>query len=44
MECGSEIKYLILGDQKGSIRGREEFEYLGVKIDKENRQEKMDRL
>ena len=27
-------------DQKGSIKGYEEFEYLGVKIDQVDRQEK----
>ena len=39
MGCGAETKDLILEDQKGCIRGREEFKYLGVKIDKEDRQE-----
>ena len=38
--CGAEPKYLlILKNQKGRIRGYEELEYLGVKIDKEGRQE-----
>ena len=35
----SRTKHLILEDQKGCIRGCEEFEYLGVKIDKEDSQE-----
>ena len=39
MVCGTETKDLILEDQKGCIRGCEEFKYLGVKIDKEDRQE-----
>ena len=40
MDCGAEAKDLILEDQKGCIRGCEEFEYLGVKIEKkEVRQE-----
>ena len=30
-------QYLILKEQKGCIRGCDEFEYLGVKIDKEGR-------
>ena len=34
MSCGAEI----YEDQKGFIRGCEEFECLGVKIDKEDRQ------
>ena len=29
----------MLEDQKGCIRGCEEFQYLGVKIDKQDRQE-----
>ena len=37
--CGAETKDFILEDQKGCIRGCEEFKYLGVKIDKEDRQE-----
>ena len=37
-ECGTETKDIILEDQKGCIRGCEEFEYLGIKIDKEHRQ------
>ena len=37
--CGAETKYLTLEDQKGCIRGCGEFKYLGVKIDKEDRQE-----
>ena len=36
---GAETKDLILEDQKDCIRGCEEFKYLGVKIDKENRQQ-----
>ena len=32
-------RFLILEDQKGCIRGCEEFKYLGVKIDKEGRKE-----
>ena len=39
MGCGVAIKDLILEDQKGCIRECEEFKYLGVKIDKEDRQE-----
>ena len=39
MGCGAEIKNLILEDQEGYIRGCEEFKYLGLKIDKEDRQE-----
>ena len=39
MGCGAETKDLILEDQKGGIRGCEEFQYLGVKIDKEDREE-----
>ena len=38
MGCGAETKDLILEDQKCCIRGCEEFKYLGVKIDKEDRQ------
>ena len=37
--CGAETKYLILEDQKVCIRGCEEFKYLGVNIDEEDRQE-----
>ena len=37
--CEAETKDLILENQKGSIRGCEEFKYWGVKIDKEDRQE-----
>ena len=37
MGCVAETKNLILEDQKGCIRECEEFEYLGVKIDKEDR-------
>ena len=33
MSCGAENKDLILEDQKGCIRGCEEFMYLGVKTD-----------
>ena len=32
MGCGAETTDLILGDQKGCIRGCEEFKYLGVII------------
>ena len=39
MGCGAETKDLLLEDQKGWIRGREECKYLGVKINKEDRQE-----
>ena len=39
MGCGAETKDLILKDQKGCIRGCEEFNYLRVKIDKKDRQE-----
>ena len=39
MSCGAETKDLISEDQKGCIRGCEKFNYLGVKIDKEDRQE-----
>ena len=39
MGCGAETKDLILEDQEGCIRGCEEFKYLGVNIDKEDRQE-----
>ena len=39
MGCEAETKYLILEDQKGCIRRCEEFKYLGVKIDNEDRQE-----
>ena len=39
MGCGAESKDSILEDQKGCIRGCEEFKYLGVTIDKEDRQE-----
>ena len=35
--CGAETKYLISDDQKCYIRGCEEFKYLGVKIEKEDR-------
>ena len=34
---GAETKDLILDDQKGCIRGSEEFQYLEIKIDKEDR-------
>ena len=37
--CGAETKGWILEDQKGCIRGCEDFKYFGVKIDKEDRQE-----
>ena len=39
MGCRAETKDFILEDQKCCIRGCEEFKYLGVKIDKEDRQE-----
>ena len=39
MGCGAEINDLILEDQKVCIRGCEEFKYLGVKINKKDRQE-----
>ena len=40
MGCWAETKNLILENQKGCIRGCEEFKYLGIiKIDKEDRQE-----
>ena len=39
MGCGAETKDLVLEDQKGCIRGCEEFKYLGVKIDQEDKQE-----
>ena len=39
MGCGIKTEYLILEDQKGSIKGCEEFDYLGVRIDKEDRQD-----
>ena len=39
MGCVAETKDLVLEDQKGCIRGYEEFKYLGVTIDKEDRQE-----
>ena len=39
MVCGAENKILILGNQKSCIRGCEEYKYLGIKIDKEDRQE-----
>ena len=39
MSRGAETKDLILEDQKGCIRGCEEFKYLGINIDKEDRQE-----
>ena len=39
MGCGAGTKDLISEDQKGCIRGCEELNYLGVKIDKEDRQE-----
>ena len=38
MGYGAETKDLILEDQIGCIRGCEEFKYLGVKIDTEDRQ------
>ena len=39
MGCLAETKYLILEDQKVCIRECEEFKYLWVKLDKEDRQE-----
>ena len=39
MACGADTKDLILEHHKGCIRGFEEFKYLGVKINKEDRQE-----
>ena len=39
MGCGAATKDLILEDQKSCIRGCEEFKCLGVKFDKEDRQE-----
>ena len=39
MGCGEETKDLILEDHEGCIRGCGEFQYLGVKFDKEDRQE-----
>ena len=39
MGCGNKTEDLILEDQKGFIKGCEEFDYLGVRIDKEDRQE-----
>ena len=38
MGCGVETKDLIMGEQKGCIRGCKEFKHLGVKIDNEGRQ------
>ena len=38
--CGAETKDLILEDQEGCIGECEAFDYLGVKRDKEDRQEK----
>jgi hypothetical protein len=39
MGCGVQTKDLLLKYQKGCIRGCEDFEYLGVKIVKEDRRE-----
>ena len=39
MTCGTETKDLIRKDQKGYIRESEEFQYLGVKMGKEDKQE-----
>ena len=39
MGFGIETEDLILEDQKGFIKVCEEFDYLGVRIDKEDRQE-----
>ena len=39
MGCGTETKDLIQEDQKGCIRGCEEFKYLGIKIEKGDSQE-----
>ena len=37
--CGAETKDLIMEDQKGCNRWCEEFKYLTLKTDKEDRQE-----
>ena len=39
MGCGAKTNGLILDDQKCCIRECEEFEYLGVKVDKRDKQE-----
>ena len=39
MGCGIKTEDLILEDEKGLIKGCEELDYLGVRIDKEDRQE-----
>ena len=39
MGCEAETKDLILEDQKGCFRRCEEFKYLEIKIDKEDRKE-----
>ena len=39
MGCGNKMEDLILEDQKCFTKGREEFDYLGVRIVKEDRQE-----
>ena len=39
MGWGFKTEDLILEDRKGFIKGYEEFDYLGVRIDKEDRQE-----
>ena len=38
MGRGSETKNVLIQDQKSCIRGREDFQYLEVKMIKENRQ------
>ena len=39
MRCSVETAHFILEDQESCIRGCEEFQYLGVKIGKEEREE-----
>ena len=39
MGCGTETKYVILEDRKHCIKECKKFEFLGVKLDKEDRQE-----
>ena len=39
MGCGIKAEDLILEDQKGFIKGCDGFDYLGVRTDKEDRQE-----
>ena len=38
MGCGADTKDILLEDQNGCFRRCEEFKYLGVKIDKEDKQ------